>query len=134
MTVTDLGCSSTDQNDLFGQNGAEVNGHPVEDMDTDAVEKQEKPAAAKPALRMSFAEYKRVSNLLVLHMQKMEQREPWFYHDNNNVCPSFNTFLYVIFLYIYTFLKFYFNIKSNKIYFIYYKWVSYFNFFFFYII
>uniref|UniRef100_A0A671PN70 DNA replication licensing factor MCM6 n=1 Tax=Sinocyclocheilus anshuiensis TaxID=1608454 RepID=A0A671PN70_9TELE len=29
--------------------------------------------AAKPALRMSFAEYKRVSNLLVLHMQKMEQ-------------------------------------------------------------
>uniref|UniRef100_A0A673IGX5 DNA replication licensing factor MCM6 n=1 Tax=Sinocyclocheilus rhinocerous TaxID=307959 RepID=A0A673IGX5_9TELE len=66
------------QNDLFaketeGQNGAEVNGHPGEAMDTDEVEKQEKPAAAKPALRMSFAEYKRVSNLLVLHMQKMEQ-------------------------------------------------------------
>uniref|UniRef100_A0A8C2ESS0 DNA replication licensing factor MCM6 n=1 Tax=Cyprinus carpio TaxID=7962 RepID=A0A8C2ESS0_CYPCA len=56
-----------------GQNGAEVNGHPVEAMDTDEVEKQEKPAAAKPALRMSFAEYKKISNLLVLHMQKMEQ-------------------------------------------------------------
>uniref|UniRef100_A0A672KY74 DNA helicase n=1 Tax=Sinocyclocheilus grahami TaxID=75366 RepID=A0A672KY74_SINGR len=54
-------------------NGGEVNGHPVEAMDTDEVETQEKPAAAKPALRMSFAEYKRVSNLLVLHMQKMEQ-------------------------------------------------------------
>ncbi len=84
--ITDLGCPSTDQN------GAEVNGHPVEAMDTDAVEKQEKPGADKPALRMSFAEYKRVSNLLVLHMQKMEQREPWFYHYNNNVCPSFNAF------------------------------------------
>uniref|UniRef100_A0A671NWT2 DNA helicase n=1 Tax=Sinocyclocheilus anshuiensis TaxID=1608454 RepID=A0A671NWT2_9TELE len=60
-------------NETEGQNGGEVNGHPVEAMDTDGVEKQEKPAAAKPALRMSFAEYKRVSNLLVLHMQKMEQ-------------------------------------------------------------
>lgn len=82
--MTDLSCSSTDQNDLFGketegQNGAEVNGHPVEAMDTDEVEKQEKPAAAKPALRMSFAEYKKISNLLVLHMQKMEQRESWFF-------------------------------------------------------
>uniref|UniRef100_A0A671NWU1 DNA helicase n=1 Tax=Sinocyclocheilus anshuiensis TaxID=1608454 RepID=A0A671NWU1_9TELE len=72
------GDNVNDQNDLIGketegQNGGEVNGHPVEAMDTDGVEKQEKPAAAKPALRMSFAEYKRVSNLLVLHMQKMEQ-------------------------------------------------------------
>lgn len=71
---------STDQNELFGketegQNGGDVTGHAVEDMETDQTEKQEKPVAAKPALRMSFAEYKRVSNLLVLHMQKMEQRE-----------------------------------------------------------
>uniref|UniRef100_A0AAR2J9Y6 DNA replication licensing factor MCM6 n=1 Tax=Pygocentrus nattereri TaxID=42514 RepID=A0AAR2J9Y6_PYGNA len=33
----------------------------------------EKTATTKPALRMSFAEYRRLSNLLVLHMQKMEQ-------------------------------------------------------------
>uniref|UniRef100_A0A673IGB9 DNA replication licensing factor MCM6 n=1 Tax=Sinocyclocheilus rhinocerous TaxID=307959 RepID=A0A673IGB9_9TELE len=51
------------------QDDNSVNG----EMGSFYVEKQEKPAAAKPALRMSFAEYKRVSNLLVLHMQKMEQ-------------------------------------------------------------
>lgn len=106
--MTDLGCSSTDQNDLIGketegQNGAEVNGHPVEAMGTDAVEKQEKPAEAKPALRMSFAEYKRVSNLLVLHMQKMEQREPWLFHCYNNVCPSVLYLFYIILiLFFYT--------------------------------
>uniref|UniRef100_A0A4W4DTW8 DNA replication licensing factor MCM6 n=1 Tax=Electrophorus electricus TaxID=8005 RepID=A0A4W4DTW8_ELEEL len=32
-----------------------------------------KLATARPALRMSFAEYRCLSNLLVLHMQKMEQ-------------------------------------------------------------
>ncbi|ROL43785.1 Zygotic DNA replication licensing factor mcm6-A [Anabarilius grahami] len=58
-----------DQNELFGketegQNGGEVNGHPVEAMNTDEPEKQEKPAVTKPAVRMSFAEYKRFSNLL----------------------------------------------------------------------
>lgn len=78
--MTDFSCASTDQNELFGketegQNGGGVNGHPVEAMDTDEPEKQEKPAVTKPAVRMSFAEYKRVSNLLVLHMQKMEQRK-----------------------------------------------------------
>uniref|UniRef100_A0AAR2IW96 DNA replication licensing factor MCM6 n=1 Tax=Pygocentrus nattereri TaxID=42514 RepID=A0AAR2IW96_PYGNA len=36
-------------------------------------ERAEKTATTKPALRMSFAEYRRLSNLLVLHMQKMEQ-------------------------------------------------------------
>ncbi|TRY55802.1 hypothetical protein DNTS_025648 [Danionella cerebrum] len=69
------------QNEMFGQemevhNGGGVNGQALEAMDTDRNENQEKPAdavASKPALRMTFAEYKRVSNLLVLHMQKMEQ-------------------------------------------------------------
>lgn len=79
----DFSCASTDQNEPEGQNGGDVNSHPVETMDTDEPEKQEKPAAAKPAIRMSFAEYKRISNLLVLHMQKMEQRKSRFFHYNN---------------------------------------------------
>ncbi|KAI7809939.1 MCM6 minichromosome maintenance deficient 6 [Triplophysa rosa] len=68
-----------DQNELFGKetevpNGVHENGPPEEPMDThDAAGKPEKAAAAKPALRMSFSDYKRLSNLLVLHMQKMEQ-------------------------------------------------------------
>ncbi|XP_048859472.1 MCM6 minichromosome maintenance deficient 6, like isoform X1 [Brienomyrus brachyistius] len=33
-----------------------------------------KAAVPKPALRMSFTEYKKISNLLVLHMQRMEER------------------------------------------------------------
>ncbi|XP_065132772.1 MCM6 minichromosome maintenance deficient 6, like [Paramisgurnus dabryanus] len=69
----------TDQNELFAkepaQNGGhEVNEHPAEPMETDEAGKKAKTAAeAKPALRLSFSEYKRISNLLVLHMQKMEQ-------------------------------------------------------------
>ncbi|XP_051554164.1 MCM6 minichromosome maintenance deficient 6, like [Myxocyprinus asiaticus] len=67
-----------DQNELFGketegQNGVHENGHAMEAMDTDVAGKPEKPAVAKTALRLSFAEYKRISNLMVLHMQKMEQ-------------------------------------------------------------
>lgn len=70
----------TDQNDLMGeahqkQNGIDgtngTNGHAMETEQPEA----DKPAAAKPALRMSFAEYRRLSNLLILHMQKMEQRK-----------------------------------------------------------
>lgn len=91
--MTDFSCTSTDQNDLFGketegQNGGEVNGHAVEAMDTEP-EKQEKPAVTKPAIRMSFAEYKRVSNLLVLHMQKMEQCKSWFFRYNNIFIHAF---------------------------------------------
>jgi len=87
--LTDFSCTSTDQNDMFGketegQNGGEVNGHPVEAMDTEP----EKPAVTKPAIRMSFAEYKRVSNLLVLHMQKMEQCKSHFF-------PSYITVLFI---------------------------------------
>lgn len=73
----------TDQNELFVKEtevpkGVYENGHPEEPMDTDdAAGKPEKAVAAKQALRMSFSEYKRISNLLVLHMQKMEQCESW---------------------------------------------------------
>ncbi|XP_056599654.1 MCM6 minichromosome maintenance deficient 6, like isoform X2 [Triplophysa dalaica] len=68
-----------DQNELFvketeAPKGVYENGHPEEPMDTvDAAGKPEKAVADKQALRMSFSEYKRISNLLVLHMQKMEQ-------------------------------------------------------------
>ncbi|XP_041912496.1 MCM6 minichromosome maintenance deficient 6, like [Alosa sapidissima] len=64
-----------DQNDVMNeahqkQNGINgTNGHAMETEQPG----EDKPAAAKPALRMSFSEYRRVSNLLVLHMQKMEQ-------------------------------------------------------------
>lgn len=58
---------------MEGQNG--VAGDAEEAMDTGETERQEKTATAKLALRMSFAEYRRISNLLVLHMQKMEQCE-----------------------------------------------------------
>lgn len=51
------------------------NGDAVEAMDTGEADQPEKMATAKPAVRMSFAEYRRISNLLVLHMQKMEQCE-----------------------------------------------------------
>lgn len=97
--MTDFSYTSTDQNDLLGketegQNGGEVNGHPVEAMDTDEPEKQEKPAGTKPAIRMSFAEYKRVSNLLVLHMQKMEQCKSII---SQTVCVSFVCFYFILF-------------------------------------
>ncbi|XP_062409542.1 MCM6 minichromosome maintenance deficient 6, like [Sardina pilchardus] len=70
-----------DQNDMMneadqkqhgtnGTNGSNgTNGHAMETEQPG----QDKPAAGKPALRMTFSEYRRVSNLLVLHMQKMEQ-------------------------------------------------------------
>lgn len=32
--------------------------------------------SAKPSLRLSFAEYKRISNLLVLHLRHAEEGEP----------------------------------------------------------
>lgn len=35
----------------------------------------QKAGVPKTALRMSFADYKKISNLLVLHMQKMDERE-----------------------------------------------------------
>ncbi|XP_033849692.3 MCM6 minichromosome maintenance deficient 6, like [Acipenser ruthenus] len=37
--------------------------------------KPEKLSSQKPAVRMSFAEYKKISNLLVLHMHKMEDAD-----------------------------------------------------------
>ncbi|XP_031415647.1 MCM6 minichromosome maintenance deficient 6, like [Clupea harengus] len=67
-----------DKKDLMHEEEAQqkitngTNGHAMEMEQPD----QERPvaaAAAKPAIRMSFSEYRRVSNLLVLHMQKLEQ-------------------------------------------------------------
>ncbi|XP_060724339.1 MCM6 minichromosome maintenance deficient 6, like isoform X1 [Tachysurus vachellii] len=65
-----------DQNGLLaeemeGKDGSA--GDAVEAMDTEEAEQPEKTATGKQALRMSFAEYRKISNLLVLHMQKMEQ-------------------------------------------------------------
>lgn len=64
-----------DQNGLLAGEAEGRNGDAVEAMDTGETDQQEKTATARPALRMSFAEYRRISNLLVLHMQKMEQCE-----------------------------------------------------------
>uniref|UniRef100_A0A4W5M080 DNA replication licensing factor MCM6 n=1 Tax=Hucho hucho TaxID=62062 RepID=A0A4W5M080_9TELE len=51
-----------------------TNGHHVEEaMDIDhGAGRPEKTSTAKPALKMTFAEHRRVSNLIVLHMQKMD--------------------------------------------------------------
>ena len=70
----------TDKKDLMHEEEEQqkitngTNGHAMEMEQPD----QERPvaaAAAKPTIRMSFSEYRRVSNLLVLHMQKLEQRK-----------------------------------------------------------
>lgn len=55
-----------------GTNG--TNGHHAEEaMDIDhGAGRPEKTSTAKPALKMTFAEYRRVSNLIILHMQKMD--------------------------------------------------------------
>ncbi|XP_024130144.1 DNA replication licensing factor MCM6 [Oryzias melastigma] len=52
-----------------GING-HVNGH-VEDMNGHA----EPSSQSKPSLRLSFSEYKRISNLLVLHLRRVEEAE-----------------------------------------------------------
>uniref|UniRef100_A0A668A9E9 DNA replication licensing factor MCM6 n=1 Tax=Myripristis murdjan TaxID=586833 RepID=A0A668A9E9_9TELE len=55
-----------------GTNG--TNGHTGE-MDMEQQPIKDKAATTRPALKMSFSEYRRVSNLIVLHMQKMEESE-----------------------------------------------------------
>ncbi|CDQ76554.1 MCM6 minichromosome maintenance deficient 6, like isoform X1 [Oncorhynchus mykiss] len=58
-----------DHSDMIGTN----RNHAEEAMDTEhGAGRPEKTSTAKPALKMTFAEYKRVSNLIVFHMQKME--------------------------------------------------------------
>ncbi|KAM6918316.1 DNA replication licensing factor MCM6 [Xenentodon cancila] len=54
-----------------------VNGHDGGiDGHVDGVNGHAEPGAhSKPALRLSFAEYKRISNLLVLHLRKVEDAE-----------------------------------------------------------
>jgi hypothetical protein len=68
------------QNDLIdeavrGRNG--TNGHHAEEaMDIDhGAGRPEKTSTAKPALKMTFAEYWRVSNLIILHMHKMDDSQ-----------------------------------------------------------
>lgn len=59
-------------NGVNGVNGhAEgINGH------TDGINGHAEPGAQhKPSLRLSFAEYKRISNLLVLHLRRVEDGE-----------------------------------------------------------
>lgn len=54
---------------MMGTNGS----HAEEAMDTEhGAGRPETTSTAKPALKMTFAQYRRVSNLIVLHMQKME--------------------------------------------------------------
>ncbi|KAL2094383.1 hypothetical protein ACEWY4_009102 [Coilia grayii] len=67
-----------DNEDINGQNEVMEEQHPPQNgTNGDAMETEqpgkEQPGVTKPTLRMSFAEYRRVSNLLVLHMQKIEQ-------------------------------------------------------------
>ncbi|CAH2305401.1 DNA replication licensing factor MCM6 [Pelobates cultripes] len=50
-----------------------INGH-VNGVDG-RVDEEMKDATAKPSLRLSFAEYKRISNLLVLQLRKLEDEE-----------------------------------------------------------
>ncbi|KAK1173645.1 hypothetical protein AOXY_G3811 [Acipenser oxyrinchus oxyrinchus] len=62
-------------------NDEAVNGEATAANSEDAMEteeeavKPEKLSSQKPAARMSFAEYKKISNLLVLHMHKMEDAD-----------------------------------------------------------
>uniref|UniRef100_A0A665U0B2 DNA replication licensing factor MCM6 n=1 Tax=Echeneis naucrates TaxID=173247 RepID=A0A665U0B2_ECHNA len=52
---------------MDGINGLnEINGH---------VNGQVEPSSQKPSLRLSFTEYKRISNLLVLHLRRAEEEE-----------------------------------------------------------
>ncbi|XP_029381123.1 DNA replication licensing factor MCM6 isoform X2 [Echeneis naucrates] len=52
---------------MDGINGLnEINGH---------VNGQVEPSSQKPSLRLSFTEYKRISNLLVLHLRRAEEAE-----------------------------------------------------------
>ncbi|XP_041934273.1 DNA replication licensing factor MCM6 [Alosa sapidissima] len=56
-----------------GQVNGQVNGH-VNGINGHA-DDAEKQSAAKPAMRLSFAEYRRISNLLVLHLRHAEEEE-----------------------------------------------------------
>lgn len=58
-----------------GRNG--TNGHHAEEaMDIDhGAGRPEKNSTAKPALKMTFAEYWSVSNLIILHMHKMDDSQ-----------------------------------------------------------
>ncbi|KAM6948287.1 MCM6 minichromosome maintenance deficient 6, like [Aplochiton taeniatus] len=54
-----------------------TNGHTEKVLDSEQqpIGAEELPVPAKPALKMTFANYRRICNLLVLHMQKMEDYE-----------------------------------------------------------
>ncbi|KAM4623625.1 MCM6 minichromosome maintenance deficient 6, like [Polymixia lowei] len=52
-----------------------TNGYAGKMMDMEQQPVKEKAVASRPALKMPFSEYRRVSNLIVLHMQKMEEMD-----------------------------------------------------------
>ena len=52
-----------------------TNGNHAEMMDTEQQPIKEKTAGAKAVMKMTFNEYRRVSNLIVLHIQKLEESE-----------------------------------------------------------
>ncbi|XP_062337993.1 MCM6 minichromosome maintenance deficient 6, like isoform X1 [Osmerus eperlanus] len=67
-----LGAESQGTNGTSGTEG--TNGHPGKavDVDQQPIRSEKSIAAAQPAFKMTFSEYRRISNLLVLHMQKLE--------------------------------------------------------------
>ncbi|XP_067108731.1 MCM6 minichromosome maintenance deficient 6, like [Osmerus mordax] len=65
----------TESQGTNGTSGTEgTNGHPGKavDVDQQPIRSEKSIAAAQPAFKMTFSEYRRISNLLVLHMQKFE--------------------------------------------------------------
>ncbi|XP_046883685.1 MCM6 minichromosome maintenance deficient 6, like [Hypomesus transpacificus] len=70
-----LGAESQGTNGTSGTEG--TNGHPGKavDVDQQPIRSEKSVAAAQPAFKMTFSEYRRISNLLVLHMQKFEDMD-----------------------------------------------------------
>ena len=70
-----LGAEPQGTNGTSGTEG--TNGHPEKAVDGDQqpIRSEKSVAAAQPAFKMTFSEYRRISNLLVLHMQKLEDRK-----------------------------------------------------------
>lgn len=71
-------------NGVNGVNG-EVNGVNGMNGHTNGVNGHADPGTQpKPSLRLSFNEYRRISNLLVLHLRRVEEGKRWrLSHDSN---------------------------------------------------
>ena len=66
---------SADQNDAAEAREKGTNGVSRAVTDTEPQPIKESTSAPKPVLKMSFAEYRKISNLIVLHMHRMEESE-----------------------------------------------------------